>query len=366
MRRSTFKVAFFLKRTALKKSGKMPIVARVSINAKRAHFSTKLEINPEQWNVNQGKASGRTFESNSINAVLQEIKVSLTNIYHDLKAHNSDVSAEKVKNIFLGEDETNVTLLYLFNKHNDDMQKLVGIDTTLTTYKKYKLAARRIEEFLKCRYNLSDIFLSELSYNFIKDYELFLRVNCKLSNNVAAKMIMYLKKIVTIAFNNGQVASNPFANFHMKQVKVDRGFLTEEELATIMTKRIDIERLDQLRDIFLFCCWTGLSYIDIKQLTKDKLRKTSDGNSWICTNRQKTGAKIDILLLDIPKKIISKYEHLTESKYLLPVLSNQKCNSYLKELADICGIDKNLTFHMRSHIANHYTLKINVLQLLLA
>lgn len=349
MKRSTFKVAFFLKRNALRKSGNMPIVARITIDCATVQFSTKLDINPDLWSVAMGKALGRGGEASRINSTLDSIRASLTTIYHTQNEKGNNVSAEKLKNLFLGHDDSQSTLLQLFANHNSDAERLIGISTTRSTYKKYDLAMRRVSEFLQYQYNLSDISLKDLNLNFIRSYEIFLRTNCSLSNNVAAKMIMFLKKIVTLAFNNGMIASNPFANFNIKLTKVDRGYLTKEELEVMMAKDIEIKRLDQVRDIFIFCCFTGLSYIDVRNLTHSNIRTSFDDNVWIMTKRQKTENPVNVMLLDVPKKIIEKYSGKIPFQKVLPVMSNQKMNAYLKELADICGIDKNLTFHMSRH-----------------
>ncbi|MFR9636349.1 MAG: site-specific integrase [Rikenellaceae bacterium] len=350
MTRTTFRVAFFLKRMALKKNGLMPIMARITINNEMAHFSTKLEVEPKQWNTSAAKAIGTSEESKRINQVLETIKFQLTDIYNSEHARGAVPTSAIVKNIFFGLDSSQDTLLRLFEKNNDDIKRLIGISATLVTYKKYELAKRRLSEFLRYKYQIDDIRPKELTPDFVREYEIFLRANCNLSHNVAAKMILFLKRIVSIAFNSGLIPTNPFSTYRIKLEKVDRGYLTKEELSVMMTKPIDIKRLDYVRDVFLFCCWTGLSYIDVRNLKRSNLRKTDSGELWISTKRKKTGSNVEVLLLDVPCRIIAKYESIiVDGDNVLPVLSNQKCNSYLKELADICLINKNLTFHMSRH-----------------
>ncbi len=348
MRRSSFKVSFLLKRQALKKSGNMPIVARITLNSETVQLNTKLDIPESMWSISKGKVKGLTSESKLINSRLDNIRYALTNIFHENSTTGKMLSAEKIKNIFLGINNELVTIIEVFNDHNEGIKKLIDKGTSLSTYKKYELAKRRLEEFMKYRYQVKDMHLKDLNLNFIRDYELFLRSNCQLSNNVAAKMIMFLKKMARISFNNGSIPSNPFAEHKIKMTKTDRGFLTKTELETIMSKRIDIERLDALRDVFLFCCWTGTSYIDVKSMSESNIRYEGD-SVWLTFRRQKTKAPVNVLLLDVPIAILNKYRGKLAGGKLLPVLSNQKCNSYLKELADICEIDKNLTFHMRKH-----------------
>lgn len=360
--RTTFKVAFFLKRAALKKSGKMPIIARITIDKQIAQFSTKLEIAENSWNVTLGQAMGQSKESRDINQLLETVRSTLVNIYHQKRQLGVDITAEKLKNLFFGQDDSQETLLEAFTRNNESMYKLVGHDVTMSTYRKYELAKRRVVEFLRHKYNVSDMSMRDLTLDFVMEYEVFLKSNCNLSHNVAAKMILFLKRIVNHAFNNGVIATNPFASYHIRLTKVDRGYLTKEELKTMMNKKLNIKRLEYIRDIFIFCCFTGLSYIDVKQLTHHCIRETEEGDMWISTKRQKTENKVDVLLLDIPKQIVLKYRGKVDNGYVLPVVSNQKCNSYLKELADICLIDRNLTFHMRSHTKISYSLKINNLQ----
>ena len=347
--RSTFKVSFFLKRNAKKTNGKAPIIVRITLDGKIAQFSCKLEISPIIWSVPLGKATGRNAESVSINATLEEIKASIHKHYHHLQVRESIISAEQLKNAFLGHDEDHETLLQLFSRHNEDFQKLVGVCKSNSTYHKYELAQRRIEEFMRLRYNISDIAFHDLSLMFINDYELYLRTHCKLSNNVAAKMIQYLKKIVTTARNSGLIQKDPFASHNIKINRVDRGYLDKQELEKIHKKEISFKRLEQVRDIFIFCCYTGLSYIDVRALTKANIRIAFDENLWIMTKRHKTDNPVHVRLLDIPKMIIEKYVDKMPDDRVLPVMSNQKMNSYLKELADICGIEKNITFHMARH-----------------
>ncbi|MFR9651391.1 MAG: site-specific integrase [Rikenellaceae bacterium] len=365
MTRTTFRVAFFLKREALKKSGLMPIMARITINGKLAHFSTKMEIDPKQWSTAASKAMGTNAESRRINSVLDTIKFQLTDIYNKEHARGAVPTAAIVRNIFFGMDNSQDTLLMLFEKHNNEVKRLVGINTTLVTYKKYELAKRRLAEFMMYQYQITDIRPKELTLNFAREYEIYLRTKCNHSHNVAAKTILFLKKIVTIAFNSGLIPSNPFATYQIRMEKVDRGYLTKEELEVMMTKPIEIERLDYVRDIFLFCCWTGLSYIDVRNLKHSDLRRTKEGEVWISTKRKKTGSNVEVLLLDVPLRIIAKHKGRVKDNHVLPVLSNQKCNSYLKELADICLINKNLTFHMRRQIKPVFCLKYSDLQMLI-
>ena len=241
------------------------------------------------------------------------------------------------------------SLLALFRKHNEDELKLVGHGRVMDTYKKYELAYRRVQEFMLYQYSQTDIYLDNLNLQFVNDFEIYLRANCKLGINMIAKMIQFLKKVVNLARDLGIIHFDLFYLHHTKWEKVKIEYLTKQEIKKIICKEITIKRLDVVRDIFLFGVFTGLSYIDIKNLTVNNIQQQYDGSFGIITSRQKTDNSVELPLLDIPRRIIAKYREERDDKKLLPVMSNQKLNSYLKELADICGITKRLNFHVARH-----------------
>ena len=347
--KSTFKVLYYLKRNAIRKDGRMPIVSRVTVDGVIAQFNTKLDIQPINWSVKMGKAIGQTSDSKQFNAQLEQIKTSLHGIYHELQRKDNYVTAEKVKNEFLGISEHHETLLDLFQKHNEDVLKLVGISKSTTTYQKYERTRSHLEKFLLLKYQLKDISLKEIKPLFIWDFEVYLMTTGKCQTNTTAKFMQYFKRIILIARNNGLIAIDPFANYKIHLTKVDRGYLTQENVEKILKKEFAIKRLELVRDIFIFSCFTGLAYIDVKNLTEKNVRTSFDGNLWIMTKRQKTKVESNILLLDVPKMILDKYKGKSPNNQLLPILSNQKMNSYLKEIGDICEIDKELTFHLARH-----------------
>jgi integrase len=347
--KSTFKVLFYLKRNAIRKDGRMPIVTRITVDGIIAQFNTKLEIQPTNWSVKMGKVIGLSSDSKKQNAQLNEIKVSLHNVYHELQRKDNYVTAEKVKNEFLGISENHETLLELFQKHNDDVLKLIGISKSPATYQKYEVTRKHLQKFLQLKYELTDISLKEIKHMFLCDFEVYLLTTASCQANTAAKFMQLLKRIIIIARNNGLIVIDPFANFKIRITKVDRGYLTQEDVEKILKKELVIKRLELVRDIFVFSCFTGLAYIDVKNLTDKNLRTSFDGNLWIMTKRQKTKIESNILLLDVPKMILDKYKGKTINNKLLPILSNQRMNSYLKEIGDVCEIDKELTFHLARH-----------------
>lgn len=250
---------------------------------------------------------------------------------------------------FLGHSESHDTILNLFEKHNDDVKQLIGISKTPATYQKYEVTRRHLAAFIQRKYNLSDISIKEITPMFITDFELYLRTVGKCGANTTAKFMQFFKRIIIIARNNGMIVGDPFANYKIRLERVDRGYLSEEELKIIMKKKLASERLTQVRDLFMFSSFCGLAYSDMAALTQDNIRTSFDGKLWIITKRKKTNTPVNVPLLDIPKMILKKYEGKLPNGKILPVISNQKLNAYLKEIADVCGIKKNLTFHLARH-----------------
>ena len=345
--KSTFKVLFYLKKGSEKRNGEVTIMARITIDGKICQFSTKQNIHPDYWNVKAGKATGKS--GGQINKLLDDIKASLHQIYHEQQRRDNYVTAEKVKNEFLGHTEHHETLLNLFEKHNSDVKQLIGISKSASTYQKYEVTRKHLLNFIQHKYNLSDIALKEINLMFITDFEVYLKTIGKCNSNTTAKFMQFFKRIVLIARNNGLIIGDPFANYKIRLQRVDRGYLTEDEIKKILKLKLVSDRLEHVRDLFIFSCFTGLAYIDVAGLIKENIRKSFDGNLWIMTKRVKTGIDVNVPLLDIPKMILDKYKDKLPNGKILPIISNQKLNSYLKEIADLCGIKKNLTFHLARH-----------------
>ena len=350
--KSTFSVLFFVKKDKQKINGSYPIFVRITIDGVASRFNSKLDVQPKLWDGKAGKAAGRSAEATRINRLLDDINASLNTIYHELQRRDNYVTAEKVKNEFLGHSEKHETILDLFKKHNDDVKQLVGISKTIATYRKYEVTRRHLAEFIQSKYNLSDISIKEITPMFITDFELYLRTTCKCGYNTTAKFMQFFKRIILIARNNGILVGDPFANYKIRLEKVDRGYLTEDEIKIILKKKMVSERLENVRDLFIFSCFTGLAFSDIHGLRKEHIVEDSNGVRWIRKGRQKTKIMCNIPLMEVPLKILEKYstnEYCRKHGVLFPVLCNQKMNACLKELADICGIKKTLTTHVARH-----------------
>lgn len=358
--RSSLKILFYLRKNYLNKESKTGVMIRLTINGEMSQFSAKLDVEPALWDAKHGRVEGKTAYANRLNATLDNIKAGLINHHNEIEKFDAIVTAKKVRGAFLGIETRKRTLLDLFNKHNEDVKNLIGINKTAATLQKYQVTYKRLENFLKYKYNLSDISLKEINHMFIMDFETYLRTICSCSANTTAKFMQFFKRIIIIAKNNGWILADPFANYKIRIAKVDRGYLMEQEIEAIMQKDFSVKRLEQVRDIFIFSCFRGLAYIDVKNLKEEHIRTSFDGNLWIMTRRHKTNVQANIPLLDVAKSILEKYSGKLPNGILLPILSNQKMNAYLKEIGDSCGIDKRLTFHLARHTFATLTLSKGV------
>ena len=347
--RNTFKVLFFVKRAAVKKSGKAPIIARITIDQDKIQFHTKLEVAPDQWDVPRGKATGRSPEAQQINSLLDDIRMAVQKQYHSLLATDGYVTAERVRDAYLGKTEKTRTILEFFAQHNEQYLQKVKMDPTNKTYWRYELTRRRLEEFIKYKYSVSDMPLKDINVLFVENFLLFNENVHGCNHNTAMKFVQRLRTVVNFAKNTGMLFADPFGNFKVKFERTDRGYLTMEEIMAIYHHTFPSRRLEQVRDLFIFSCFTALSYIDVCELQPDDISTGFDGNLWIIRKRHKTKVTASIRLLDIPIAILKKYKGKLPDGKLLPVISNQRVNDYLKEIAAICGINKKLTFHMARH-----------------
>jgi len=264
--RSTFKVLFFLKRDKQKKDGSVPVYCRITIDGKESRFGMKKNIDPKLWNVKEGKATGKSTESSEINALLEKTKAGIHKIYRDIQERENAVSAEKVKNIFLGIDSKQYMLLKAFDEHVEEKFNLIGKRIVKSTYHRYYYLRIRLSEFLTEKYHLSDIPLREINYQFIRDFEMYLLTVRGNKQSTIAQYLINLKKIVELAYKNEWIFRNPFINYKIEDEKSERGYLTQREVEILMNWKLD-KKLERTRDVFIFCCFTGLSYIDVFKLT---------------------------------------------------------------------------------------------------
>ena len=349
MMKSIFRVVFYLRSNYVNKEGKTSVMLRIYLNNERLSLgSTGISVKSSQWDKEKERIKGRTTEALNTNLQLDNIASGLQSIFRRIEMSDA-VSLERIKSEFLGKKEEIDTLMQLFEKHNGDVAKQVGVSVGKATLQKYNVCKRHFSEFLEKQYKRSDLKLTELTYVVIREFDLYLRTEVGQNPNTATKTMKTFKTITLLGQKMGVLLHDPFMNHRFHIEPVNRGFLTDEEILLIANKDLSISRLELVRDIFIFSCFTGLAYIDVSNLTPDHIVTLGD-KQWIMTQRQKTSVETNVLLLDIPKAIIAKYGGKTyRNGKLFPMLTNQKTNSYLKEIADICGIKKNLTFHLARH-----------------
>jgi len=347
--RSTFKVLFYLKKNNLNKDGEAPIMARITIDGTIAQFSCKVSIHPDLWETKYNRAAGRSDRAKQINRLLDEVKAGIDTHYNKILKRDSYVTAEKVKDSFLGIDLRCETLLQVFKQHNEDYQKMVDAGLkAYSTCQKYRNVYTHVEAFIHSRYNRKDMALIELTPAFITDFELYLTTVPKLVRNTVWVYMIPLRKMITIAISNRWLTYDPFSSYKISPEETDTNYLNMEEIKAIMDVKLK-PRLEKTRDFFLFCIFTGLSYCDMRNLTNDSVQTFFDGNPWIITRRQKSSVSSNILLLDIPKKVIEKYKGLAKEDKLLPIPSYTTLDNGLKKIGLAAGIKKHLTWHMSRH-----------------
>lgn len=348
--KSTFAVIFIIQKGKIREDGTVPIVARITVNGEMVHFATRMYIHPDRWQPKDYRTAGKTKEEKQINEMLEELRVLIRRKYDEMLRREEVITAGKLKNAITGLDQNATTLLQVCDRFIEDYTDLLKTEQCCReTYLRYKLTRNRLAEFMQARYRLPDMAVKELHPRFATDFDRWLRMNYRLTNNSTMKLMRQLKTMLHVGYLNGWSKNDPLAGYKLHFEKVDRGYLTDEELDRLANKIFAMKRLEVIRDLFLFSCYTGLAYIDLKHLSADMLRRWPDGNLWIDTKRQKTDVPVHVRLLDVPIRLIEKYDGTTEGGLLFPVPSNQKVNSYLKEIASVCGIDKDLTFHMARH-----------------
>ncbi|MGS2763177.1 site-specific integrase [Sinomicrobium sp. M5D2P9] len=351
--KSTFTVIFFTRKSRSNPK-QLSIYVRITINGKRAEISLRRAISNKDWDNNKSRGRGSSQKVRMLNVYLDEVYNRLLECHKELLEEDKFISSEAIKSRYLGEDDNSKTLRELIVYHHENMVFVLKRGTM----KNYYTTEKYLYKFLLKKRRLKDIYLKQLNYEFVTDFEHFLRNyrNSKkqlmLGNNGVMKHLERFKKMVNLAVKLEWMHKNPFNQFQLKYQKYDRAYLSEGELELLEGTEFKNERLQRVKDCFVFSCYTGLSYVDVKELTENNIVKGIDGKYWIYTKREKTDERVKVPLLPKALEIIEKYRGLQEADligYLLPVSSNQKTNKYLKEIAGLCNIHKNITFHVARH-----------------
>lgn len=354
MKRDSFRVLFFLKKTRLLKNGEASVCMRITVNGTRVENNIRKSIDPALWSQAKETARGKSRRACDLNVYIEEARIKLYQIFCELEQQNRPVTAHLLQEFFFGQEKPEEvrTLLGTMQEHNDQCRALVGTDYALITVRRYESCRRYLAELIRQRYGKEDLPLAEVNGELVRAFAFYLKTEKGCQQNTVIRYMKCLKKITNLARANDWMAKDPFLGIRFHEKEVVREFLTMDELQTIYRKEFPLERLTLVRDVFIFAAFTGLAFIDVQQLAPEHIVRDNNGNLWIRKPRQKTKNMCNIPLLDIPQEILRKYaDHPTCRKkgVLLPVPCNQKMNSYLKEIADICMIRKNLTTHCARH-----------------
>lgn len=355
MKRNTFKVLFFIKKTKLLKNGEASVCMRITVNGARAETNIRKSVEPALWNQAKECVKGKSRKACDLNTYLENARIRLHQLFCEMEEQGLPITARLLQASFFGQEKETEeirTIIGTMQEHNDQCRALVGKDYALITVRRYESSKRYLAELIRQKYDKEDLPLTEINGELVRAFEFYLKTEKECQQNTVIRYMKCLKKITNLAIANEWISKDPFVGIKFHEKEVIREFLTMDELFTIYHKEFPLERITVVRDVFIFAAFTGLAFIDVQQLAPEHIVEDANGNLWIRKPRQKTKNMCNIPLLDIPMEILRKYaNHPTcqKKKVLLPVPCNQKMNSYLKEIADLCMIKKNLTTHTARH-----------------
>ncbi len=360
MVRSSFAILFFIRDSRVRKDGTTSIEVVLTVNGERCAFSTGKKVKSCNWDKNKQQVKGKDEEAQSLNNYLKAIKAKLYQKEAELLERDFVITAELLRDAYFDKVESlkEKSLFEVFEEHNQEQEKLVGNGVSKATYWISVYTVRLLKEFVQQKYKREDLYLRELNLNFIQAFHSFLKIDKGMAQNSSTKHLKLLKKIINLAVANSYMSINPFITYKVEREPVEIDFLDEEELRKIINFDTPLPRLERSKDMFLFGCFTGLSYIDIKTLTPEHFEKDNAGRIWIKKRRVKTGVLSRIPLLPIAKLILDKYKG---GEKLLPIQDPADINKYLKDIAILCDIKKRITFHTSRHtFASTVTLANNI------
>lgn len=350
--KTNFSLLFYMKKSKNYVSGNAPIYLRITVTGQRSEVSTGRDCDPKRWNAAAGRSNGNKEDIRSFNAYLDNLQGRVYDAHRELMEGGEEITAGMLRDKFAGKKENQHFLMEIIEDHNAKLKALIGNGFAANTLKGYRTTVKHLTAFLQLQYKVTDIDIKRINHEFVTAYEFYIRASVGCSAVSAAKYIKHFRKITNLCLANSWITVNPLAHYKSTAKAKEREFLTKAELESFANKKFSIPRLEQVRDIFLFSCYTGLSYADVKKLRRSEIGKGIDGGQWIFTTREKTDTASRIPLLPVAVTTLNRYADHPQCEnagLLLPVLSNQKMNAYLKEIADLCGISKLLTFHIARH-----------------
>lgn len=354
-KKNTFFLSCYLKKSNAIKTGEAPIYLRITVNKQIAAVSLQGTVSPNLWDQAKERSRAKDKSAIELNNYINSAKAKITTMYRELELDGKPITAQLLKDIYLGnyeDKEKGKTLVEVHSDHNERCRKLLGVEYSQSTIYKFDTSLKYLKEFMSVEINIEDIPLKEINEDFIRKYELYLKTEKGCANNSAIKHLKIFKKIIRIALINDWLQKDPFAPIKFRQDEVHVEFLTMYELNTLMEKEMPCKRLEQVRDVFVFCAFTGLAFVDVKSLKAEHIIYGNKGEMWIRKPRIKTNNMCNIPLLRVPRELLEKYNTDKGCELrgqILPVPTNQKMNAYLKEIAIICNINKRLSTHCSRH-----------------
>lgn len=356
MKQETLSILFFILKGRLLKNGEAPIMMRITINGQEDQARILRSIPAESWNRAKGRSTGRDRTSRELNDYINELQIRSLSIHKELTLQEAHITPALILSKVFSQEEKR-TLLATFIAHNEECRRLIGIDYEAVTINRYDNCARSLAEVIRREFKKDDISFYELSGEFIRKFEIYLKTEKRLCQNTLVRYMKCFKKITNMALSNRWMRDDPFRSIRYRQEATNPTFLTMEELQAMMDKEFTLERLEIVRDVFVFCCHCGLAFIDAKELRPEHLMKDNKGTMWIRKGREKMKRRHGDCISNVPllataQKILEKYRnhpYCELHNVCLPMYSNQKMNSYLKEIADFCGISKTITTHVARH-----------------
>lgn len=345
-------VNFWLNTSKENKKGECPIYLRITVSGKRTVHYTGFKIQKDSWDREKNLVRGQSELANTFNTFADTTKFRVLQVQRDLLVGGEEITSGKVMAKLIGDKNPEISLLKAFERHNASIYALVNKDITASTYSRYLVTFRKVMAYIEFSTSIKDLPLSALTVKFISGFEHYLKVVDNIGQNTASKHLKNLKKVIRFSILQQWMKTDPFSSFRCRTTATERGYLNKAELKILEDKIFTSDRLTIVRDIFIFCCYTGLSYCDVQKLSAHHIIRDNAGSDWIKIQRTKTGTESIIPILDKAREVLNRYNNHPECIYkgrLLPARSNQKMNEYLGEMGAICNISKRITCHLARH-----------------
>ncbi|TDN95297.1 site-specific recombinase XerD [Salegentibacter sp. 24] len=341
------KILFLIQSNKINKAGLTSLWCRITYNKRRKQFSTGTYIKPGYWDKEKQKVMDEAENSKTVNSQISLIKQKLGQAFLMLQIQEEPFDVEDVYKIYSGENvKKEMGVMAVYEEHNAYYKKLIGKDIKEVSWQKFENTKGHLKKFIQWKFKKREVKLNSLKFQFIKDFEYYLRTEENMQQSTINKTLQRFKKMINFAVAHEYLDRNPFLMHKPKPVKKEIVYLSKDELSHLQKKYLGNKRLEEVRDCFVFCCYTGLAFKEMSALRKDHIVKGRDGKNWIRVERQKTGKTISVPLLPKAQEILNKYKNELVDKKVLPTKTNAHFNAYLKEIADLCELKINLTHHI--------------------